>query len=103
MIEIGAGIALLWVCTTGAAADALSAEVMTVGFITAVFMTGVGYADIRSKANAAHRRLDERKREDENFTAQLDKRFERFTTAIDNLTIALERNGIQVARGTPHE
>lgn len=101
VVELVFGIGLLWLCTTAAVGEGIPTELMTVGGVTAVFLSGMGYADIRSKAAAAHRRLDEKREADKESARTLDDRLEAITDAIQALTIALERSGIRVGGGAP--
>ena len=99
IVEILGGLGSLWLFTTAAASEGLSAELLTVAGVTAIFVCGMGYADIRSQASSAHRRLDERRRDDETAQHAMSERLERISESISHLTIAVERAGIQVFRG----
>lgn len=100
LIEIGAGCVALWLLLT-AAAGGLPPELLTVGGITMIFTFGAGYADIRSKASAAHRRLDEKREADKDAAAALQAELAAFRRAIQDLTIALARAGIDLGGHNP--
>ncbi len=98
LIEIAAGCAALWLLLT-AAEGGLPPELLTVGGITMIFTFGAGYADIRSKASAAHRRLDEKRDADKDAARELRGELEALRRAIHELTIALARAGIDMSGG----
>jgi len=98
LVELVFALALMWFTLTAAAGDGFSAEVLTVGFITAVFFSGVGYADVRSKSNAAHRRLDEYRTERQQASEKLDRELAALRAALGELTLTLAREGIGAPR-----
>lgn len=95
-IEISAGCVLLVLLLTAAVGGSVPAEVLTVGGLTVVFTFGAGYADIRSKATAAHRRLDEQRVNHEKSTDHVSKELKEMRNAIEELTLALAHAGIHV-------
>lgn len=95
-IEILSGCGLLVLLLTAAVGGSLPPEILTIGGLTVVFTFGAGYADIRSKANAAHRRLDEKKADDKEAADHVSEELKRMSNAIEQLTLALARNGINV-------
>lgn len=95
-MEILAGCGLLVLLLSAAVGGAVPAEVLTVGALSVVFTFGAGYADIRSKATAAHRRLDEKKIADEKAADHVFRELKEMRTAIEHLTLALALAGITV-------
>ncbi|MHB1297302.1 MAG: hypothetical protein ACYC0B_02135 [Gemmatimonadaceae bacterium] len=81
------------VTLTAAAGDAPS-YVIPVTAVATIFMFGVAYSDIRNKASAAHRRLDEKNAADTKRDERLDTTLGRMSEQITNLRLDLAKRGV---------
>lgn len=103
-LAIAAGCLLATLLLTGAQAGSVPTELLTIGGITTVFLFGAGYGDIRSKAAAAHRRLDEKAEADKEAVTELKVTLERLRGEVQDLAIDLARAGVipeRRRRGAP--
>lgn len=93
-VSITLGTVLAILLLTAAQATSLPPELLTIGGITTVFLFGAGYGDIRSKAAAAHRRIDEKIESDKEASQELRATMERLRSDVQDLALDLARAGV---------